>query len=112
MFGVCCITEDKEVLNCVVAEEKVVFGAHAHAVSQMTVAKIRKVYNKVDSKSIAKQVGSLKVKDTEKLCSVHDKYYQSLITRFSSVLLRKTTCENGLVFFESNNMKCFLFLSP
>ena len=39
-----------------IAEEKVVFGIHAHALSQMTISKIRKVYNKVDSKSIAKQV--------------------------------------------------------
>ena len=38
------------------AEEKVMFGVHAHAMSLMTVAKIRKVYNKVDAKSIAKQV--------------------------------------------------------
>ena len=39
-----------------VAEEKLVFGIHAHAVSQMTVLLIRKNYSKVDSKSIAKQV--------------------------------------------------------
>ena len=39
-----------------IAEEKVVFGIHAHAMSQMTISKMRKVYNKVDSKSIAKQV--------------------------------------------------------
>ena len=33
------------------------FGVHAHAMSLMTVAKIRKVYNKTDAKSIAKQLG-------------------------------------------------------
>ena len=33
------------------------FGVHAHAMSLMTVAKIRKVYNRVDGKSIAKQLG-------------------------------------------------------
>ena len=43
------------------AEERVMFGVFAHAMSQMTVAKIRKVYNKVDSKSIAKQVGTCKL---------------------------------------------------
>ena len=32
------------------------FGVHAHAMSLMTVAKIRKVYSKVDAKSIAKQL--------------------------------------------------------
>lgn len=31
-------------------------AVHAHAMCQLTVAKVRKVYNKVDSKSIAKQV--------------------------------------------------------
>ena len=41
-----------------ISEEKVVFGIHAHAMSQMTISKMRKVYNKVDSKSIAKQVNS------------------------------------------------------
>ena len=33
------------------------FGVHAHAMSLMTVAKIRKVYNHIDGKSIAKQLG-------------------------------------------------------
>ena len=41
-----------------ISEEKVVFGIHAHAMSQMTISKMRKVYNKVDSKSIAKQVST------------------------------------------------------
>lgn len=45
-----------EVLPSLVSEEKVVFGVHSHAISQMTITKIRKVYNKVDSKSIAKQL--------------------------------------------------------
>ncbi|CAI9723395.1 repeat and FYVE domain-containing 3-like isoform X2 [Octopus vulgaris] len=45
-----------EVLPSLVAEEKVMFGVHAHALSQMTITKIRKIYNKVDSKSIAKQL--------------------------------------------------------
>ena len=49
-------TEDGEVMPPFIGEEKVMFGVHAHAMSQMTIAKIRKVYNKVDSKSIAKQV--------------------------------------------------------
>ncbi|XP_050392525.2 WD repeat and FYVE domain-containing protein 3 [Patella vulgata] len=50
------LMESNEVSNPFIAEEKVMFGVHAHALSQMTVAKIRKVYNKVDSKSIAKQL--------------------------------------------------------
>ena len=39
-----------------VAEEKVVFGLNAKAMSQLTLAKIRKVYSRADNKSIAKQV--------------------------------------------------------
>ncbi|XP_041362357.1 WD repeat and FYVE domain-containing protein 3-like isoform X2 [Gigantopelta aegis] len=50
------VGEDGEVMLPFIGEEKVMFGVHAHAMSQMTIAKIRKVYNKVDSKSIAKQL--------------------------------------------------------
>ncbi|XP_074647224.1 WD repeat and FYVE domain-containing protein 3-like [Tubulanus polymorphus] len=39
-----------------VSEDKVIFSLHAHTMSLMTIAKIRKVYNKIDSKSIAKQL--------------------------------------------------------
>ncbi|XP_015131950.1 WD repeat and FYVE domain-containing protein 3 isoform X1 [Gallus gallus] len=39
-----------------VPEEKVSFGLYALSVSSFTVAKIRKVYNKLDSKAIAKQL--------------------------------------------------------
>lgn len=39
-----------------VPEEKVSFSLYALSVSTLTVAKIRKVYNKLDSKAIAKQV--------------------------------------------------------
>ena len=39
-----------------IAEERIVFGIHAHALSVLTVAKIRKAFNKVDSKQVAKQV--------------------------------------------------------
>lgn len=44
-----------------VPEEKVSFSLFAHSVSTLTVAKIRKVYNKLDSKAIAKQVSSLTI---------------------------------------------------
>jgi len=40
-----------------VAEERLVFGIHAHAMSLMTLAKIRKVYNKIDAKLVARQLG-------------------------------------------------------
>ncbi|XP_013358184.1 PREDICTED: WD repeat and FYVE domain-containing protein 3 isoform X7 [Chinchilla lanigera] len=40
-----------------VPEEKVSFGLYALSVSSLTVARIRKVYNKLDSKAIAKQLG-------------------------------------------------------
>ncbi len=51
-----------------VPEEKVSFCLFAHSVSTLTVAKIRKVYNKLDSKAIAKQVSSLTF--TLLLCSL------------------------------------------
>ncbi|XP_071644042.1 WD repeat and FYVE domain-containing protein 3 isoform X2 [Temnothorax longispinosus] len=46
-----------ESLAPLVAEEKVVFGLNAKAMSQLTLAKIRKVYSRADNKSIAKQLG-------------------------------------------------------
>lgn len=42
-----------------VPEEKVSFGLYALSVSSLTVARIRKVYNKLDSKAIAKQVSRM-----------------------------------------------------
>ena len=45
-------------LVSLVPEEKVSFSLYAVSVSSLTVAKIRKVYNKQDSKAIAKQVSS------------------------------------------------------
>lgn len=44
-----------------VPEEKVSFSLYALSVSTLTVAKIRKVYNKLDSKAIAKQVRRVKL---------------------------------------------------
>jgi hypothetical protein len=38
------------------SEDKIMFGLNALAVSQLTLAKIRKLYSKSDAKSIAKQV--------------------------------------------------------
>ncbi|XP_014604234.1 PREDICTED: WD repeat and FYVE domain-containing protein 3 isoform X1 [Polistes canadensis] len=46
-----------EPLSALVVEEKLVFGLNAKAMSQLTLAKIRKVYSKADNKSIAKQLG-------------------------------------------------------
>ncbi|XP_058804217.1 WD repeat and FYVE domain-containing protein 3 isoform X1 [Phymastichus coffea] len=46
-----------EPLSSFVSEEKVVFGLNAKAMSQLTLAKIRKVYSRADNKSIAKQLG-------------------------------------------------------
>lgn len=40
-----------------VAEEKITFAMNANSVSQMTLAKLRRVYNKIDSKYIAKHLG-------------------------------------------------------
>nr|XP_018916724.1 PREDICTED: WD repeat and FYVE domain-containing protein 3 [Bemisia tabaci] len=49
--------QNSEVLAPLVAEEKIIFGLNAKAVSHLTLAKIRKVYSRVDNKSIAKQLG-------------------------------------------------------
>lgn len=46
-----------EPLSSLASEEKVVFGLNAKAMSQLTLAKIRKVYSRADNKSIAKQLG-------------------------------------------------------
>jgi len=46
-----------EPLPALVSEEKVIFGLNAKAVSQITLAKIRKVYSRADNKAIAKQLG-------------------------------------------------------
>ena len=44
-------------MPALVLEEKVIFGLNAKAVSQLTLAKIRKVYSRADNKAIAKQLG-------------------------------------------------------
>jgi len=46
-----------EPLNPLVPEERVVFGLNAKAMSNLTLAKIRKVYSRADNKAIAKQLG-------------------------------------------------------
>eukprot|EP00094_Tigriopus_californicus_P005213 TCALIF_05026-PB protein Name:"Similar to WDFY3 WD repeat and FYVE domain-containing protein 3 (Homo sapiens)" AED:0.04 eAED:0.04 QI:7/0.93/0.68/1/1/1/16/134/3650 len=46
-----------EVLTSQVNEERIIFGLNAVAMSQMTLAKIKKIYSKVDNKAIAKQLG-------------------------------------------------------
>ena len=50
------LSDSSDMATPFVPEEKIMFGVHAHAMSLMTIAKIRKVYNRVDAKSIAKQV--------------------------------------------------------
>lgn len=57
------IADTNETGVSLVPEERMMFGVHAHAMYLMTVAKIRKVYNKTDAKSIAKQVALFDVVD-------------------------------------------------
>ena len=47
----------REVLGQQVAEDRILVGLNAVAVTEMTLAKIRKVYSKVDTKAIARQLG-------------------------------------------------------
>ena len=51
------ITTTGEVLGSQLAEERILLGLNAVAMTEMTLAKIRKVYSRVDNKSIAKQLG-------------------------------------------------------
>jgi WD repeat and FYVE domain-containing protein 3 len=51
------LKKNSEPLNPLVPEERVVFGLNAKAISQLTLARIRKVYSRVDNKTIAKQLG-------------------------------------------------------
>lgn len=46
-----------EPMNPLVSEERVIFGLNAKAMSNLTLAKIRKVYSRADNKAIAKQLG-------------------------------------------------------
>jgi hypothetical protein len=46
-----------EVLTSQIAEDKITFGLNAVAMSELTLARIRRVYSKVDTKSIAKMLG-------------------------------------------------------
>lgn len=46
-----------ESTSALVSEEKIIFGLNAKAMSQLTLAKIRKVYSRADNKAIAKQLG-------------------------------------------------------
>ena len=52
MFGV----DSAEPGAAILPEEKIMFSVHAHAMSLMTIAKIRKIYTTTDAKSIAKQL--------------------------------------------------------
>eukprot|EP00095_Tigriopus_kingsejongensis_P009945 maker-scaffold981_size73921-snap-gene-0.19 protein:Tk09945 transcript:maker-scaffold981_size73921-snap-gene-0.19-mRNA-1 annotation:"low quality protein: wd repeat and fyve domain-containing protein 3" len=51
------IATSGDVLSSQVNEERIMVGLNAVAVSQMTLAKIKKVYSKLDNKAIAKQLG-------------------------------------------------------
>lgn len=51
------IQSGQEPCPALVTEDKVIFGLNAKAVSQLTLAKIRKVYNRADNRSVARQLG-------------------------------------------------------
>ena len=51
------LTATKEVLTSQISEERIALGLNAVAMTEMTLAKIRKVYSKVDNKTIARQLG-------------------------------------------------------
>ena len=51
------IASTGEVLPSQISEEKIVFGLNAVAVTQLTLARIKKIYSKVDNRAIAKHFG-------------------------------------------------------
>ncbi|XP_055711660.1 WD repeat and FYVE domain-containing protein 3 [Phlebotomus papatasi] len=51
------VRKQMEPLGPLIPEERVMFGLNAKAISQLTLAKIRKVYSRADNKTIAKQLG-------------------------------------------------------
>ena len=51
------IASTGEVITSQISEEKIMFGLNAVAVTQLTLARIKKIYSKVDNKAIAKHFG-------------------------------------------------------
>ena len=76
------------------------FGVHAHAMSLMTVAKIRKVYNRVDGKSIAKQLGM----------SAHENATPIRILHNSAGHLNGAARSFGAILMGYLGKKCLVFL--
>lgn len=64
-----------------VPEEKVSFSLYGLSVSTLTVAKIRKVYNKLDSKAIAKQVRPTSRLQTGSVCM----FFSFKISRLTAI---------------------------
>lgn len=44
-----------------IAEDRLIFGLNAQACTQMTIARLKSIYNKTDSKSIAKYVRKINI---------------------------------------------------
>ena len=66
------VTHSREVLTSQVAEEKIIIGLNSVAMTEMTLSKIRKVYSKVDNKSIAKQLGMTTHENATPIRVVHN----------------------------------------
>ena len=45
-----------EGMEPIVSDDKIMFGIHAHAKSVLTLAKIRKLFRKSDSRAVAREV--------------------------------------------------------
>jgi hypothetical protein len=61
-----------EVMTAQIAEEKIVLGLNAVAVSQLTLAKIRNLYSKVDNRAIARQLGMSSNENATPIRVVHN----------------------------------------
>uniref|UniRef100_T1IS53 WD repeat and FYVE domain-containing protein 3 n=1 Tax=Strigamia maritima TaxID=126957 RepID=T1IS53_STRMM len=61
-----------DVTGPLLLEERVIFGLNALAMTQLTLAKIRKLYSKIDSKSIAKQLGMSSTENSTAIRILHN----------------------------------------
>ena len=62
----------REIFSSQILEEKVLFGLNAIAITELTLSKIRKVFTKFDSKSLAKQLGMTSHENATPIRVVHN----------------------------------------
>ncbi|XP_033108223.1 WD repeat and FYVE domain-containing protein 3-like isoform X3 [Anneissia japonica] len=91
------ILSKNDLYNLQIAEDRIIFGIHAHALSTLTISKIRKIFNKVDSKACAKQL----------VLSSHDNATPIRILHNSAGHLTGTGRSLGAVLFGNMGIRTF-----